>query len=146
MRFKTKKNVRERGSKTHGWGSMKKRRGAGNRSGRGLAGTGKRGDCKKPAIWKNTKYFGVHGFSGHKKNIASVNITYIEGRRETLLKEGKMKKEGEFYVLNLEDIGFRKLLSKGNATKKYKITCNFATQKSIENIKKTGGEVKVTTN
>jgi large subunit ribosomal protein L15 len=45
-----KKNVKQRGSKTHGWGSMKKHRGAGNRGGRGKAGTGKRGDQKKPTI------------------------------------------------------------------------------------------------
>ena len=41
---KTKKVGKYRGSKTHGGGHMKKRRGAGNRGGRGMAGTGKRAD------------------------------------------------------------------------------------------------------
>ena len=54
---KLKKKVKYRGSKTHGCGSMKKRRGAGHRGGRGAAGSGKRGDAKKPSIW-NEKYFG----------------------------------------------------------------------------------------
>ncbi len=44
---KQKKNVRQRGTKTHGYGSMKKHRGAGHRGGRGNAGSGKRGDKKR---------------------------------------------------------------------------------------------------
>ena len=48
---KRKKNSRQRGSHTHGWGAMKKHRGAGNRGGRGAAGSGKRADSKKPSIW-----------------------------------------------------------------------------------------------
>ena len=55
---KRKKNTRQRAGTTHGWGSMKKHRGKGNKGGAGMAGTGKRGDAKKPAIWKNKKYFG----------------------------------------------------------------------------------------
>ena len=49
---KRKKNSRMRGNTTHGYGSMKKNRGAGNRGGRGMAGSGKRADQKKPTILK----------------------------------------------------------------------------------------------
>ena len=145
MDNKRKKNVKYRGSKTHGCGSMKKRRGAGHRGGRGAAGSGKRGDCKKPSIWKNKKYFGVHGFSSHVSRALAtpVNLALIEGRSETLVKEGIIKMEGDLYVLDLKDIGFQKLLSKGTITKKYKITCEYATDKSIEKVKKNGGEVIV---
>ncbi|MBD3259575.1 50S ribosomal protein L15, partial [Candidatus Woesearchaeota archaeon] len=41
MKRKSKKVKKMRGSKTHGGGNMR-RRGAGNRGGRGNAGTGKR--------------------------------------------------------------------------------------------------------
>ena len=47
-----KKVVKQRGSHTHGWGSKKKHRGAGNRGGRGMAGSGKRADQRKPSILK----------------------------------------------------------------------------------------------
>jgi large subunit ribosomal protein L15 len=138
-----KKNTRQRGSKTHGCGSMKKRRGAGHRGGRGAAGSGKRGDCKKPSIWKNKKYFGVHGFASHVQRALAkpVNLTYIEGRIETLVKEGLAKKNNDTYILNLQDLGFQKLLSKGTITKKYDINCDFATAKAIEKVKKNGGNV-----
>ena len=58
---KRKKVTRYRGSKTHGGGAKKKRRGAGNRGGRGMGGSGKRADSKKPSLW-GAKYFGKHGF------------------------------------------------------------------------------------
>ncbi len=45
-----KKNKRQRGLSSHGWGHKKKHRGAGNRGGKGMAGTGKRADTKKPSI------------------------------------------------------------------------------------------------
>src|SRR3989338_2045713 len=47
---KQKKVVRYRGSHTHGGGAKKKRRGAGNRGGRGMAGSGKRAGQIKPTI------------------------------------------------------------------------------------------------
>ena len=54
--MKEKKVRKMRGSRSHGHGD-KKKRGAGQRGGRGIAGTGKRGDSKKPSI--NVKnYFG----------------------------------------------------------------------------------------
>ena len=77
---KRKKNSRQRGSWTHGWGEKKKHRGAGHRGGRGRAGTGKKGDAKKPSVWKNTKYFGKFGFK--KKNVKEaikpINLRDIE--------------------------------------------------------------------
>jgi large subunit ribosomal protein L15 len=145
MRYKQKKNVRQRGSKTHGCGSMKKRRGAGNRGGRGAAGSGKRGDGKKPSIWKNKKYFGKHGFTSHvQRGIAKpVNMHYIEARAENLIKRGLMRQEGGFFALDLHDLGYHKLLSKGAVTRKYRIMCDIATEKAVEKVKSLGGEVLV---
>ena len=62
---KRKKVVKYRGSHTHGGGAKKKRRGAGHRGGRGMAGSGKRADQKKPTILKlyGNSYFGKKGFS-----------------------------------------------------------------------------------
>ncbi|MBU0761552.1 MAG: hypothetical protein KKD39_00860, partial [Candidatus Altiarchaeota archaeon] len=72
---------------------MKKRRGAGNRGGRGMAGTGRKADVKKPSIWKNKKYFGVHGFK--KKNIKlkinPINLITLEEKTDKLLIQEKNK-------------------------------------------------------
>ena len=135
---------RQRGTHTHGWGSKKKHRGAGNRGGRGNAGSGKRGDANKPSNWANKKYFGKHGFNKvNKKKIDTLNIKIIEDNMENYLSEGKAKKEGEFFVLNLADIGCDKLLATGKVTKKMKITACCASKSAVEKIQSIGGEVKV---
>jgi len=139
---KRKKLSRYRGSKTHGGGAMKKRRGAGNRGGRGMAGTGKRGDAKKPCIWKNTKYFGKRGFKKKNvKEIKSINIGFLEENIDKLLSQKKAKKDGEFYIVDLKGLGFNKLLSQGTVTKKFKVKTELASAKAAEAVKKAGGEV-----
>ena len=138
--MKRKKVTRQRGSKTHGWGSMKKHRGAGNRGGRGLAGTGKRADTRKPSIWK-AKYFGPLGFTPRKKDQKTVNLSYFDASAERLVKQGKAKLEGDTYILDLKQLGFDKLLSKGVVNKRYKIHCDSATPRAIEKVKAKGGEV-----
>ena len=143
---KRKKNERHRAKTTHGWGSMKKRRGAGNRGGRGNAGTGKRGDANKPNIWGVKKYFGKNGFSSKSRAPAMVpiNIKTLEDRADMLVKKGHIKFENGAYVIDLAQLGYNKLLSTGNATKKLIITTAYATEKAVEKVKKAGGDVKVT--
>lgn len=139
---KRKKFSRYRGSMTHGGGAKKKRRGSGNRGGKGMAGTGKRADSKKPSIWKNIKYFGKHGFvSKHKKNIKPVNISYLDENIVKLISQNMAIKEGGVFSVDLKQLGFDKLLSKGNAKNKYKIKAHYASKQAIEKIKSNGGEV-----
>ncbi len=139
---KRKKNSRLHGSKTHGYGSKKKHRGAGNRGGRGLAGTGKRADQKKPSIWKNTKYFGKYGFKNpNSKKVSSVNTFFLMDKFNTLLKKGLLKQEGDAYSIDLGKMGINKLLSKGKVTKKFIVKVDSATKTAVKNIENAGGKV-----
>lgn len=142
---KRKKNTRQRGSHTHGWGSKKKHRGAGNRGGKGMAGTGKRADSMKPSIWKNIKYFGKFGFvkKGSKEKIIPINIAYFEEHLDKLFKDKKIEQKDNFYVVNLNLLGFNKLLGTGKPTKKFKFITKYASKGAIEKVKKSGGEVVV---
>ncbi|MCH8067588.1 MAG: uL15 family ribosomal protein [Nanoarchaeota archaeon] len=125
---------------THGGGSKKKRRGAGNRGGRGMAGSGKRADSKKPSIW-NQKYFGKFGFvSKNARKITTIDIDYLEENINKLPQDA-VSKENEFFSVDLEKLGFNKLLSNGNVKNKYKIKVPYASKKAIEKIKNNGGEV-----
>ena len=141
MIIKRKKNSRQRVSHTHGWGSKKKHRGKGNKGGSGRAGTGKRADSKKPSYWKLEKEKGFKK-KGLKKKIKAINIQYIEENFGKLLKEDKIKIKKNDYILDLEDIGCNKLLSKGRLTRKIIIKVPFASKKSVEKIKQVGGEIK----
>ena len=77
-----KKVKKYRGSKTHGGGSMKKRRGAGNRGGRGNAGSGKRGDAKKGRyVGKIKHYFGKRGFKiKDQEKVNAVSISFFSAK------------------------------------------------------------------
>ena len=138
---KRSKHSRMRGSYTHGWGAKKKHRGAGHRGGRGMAGTGKRADQKKPSIWKE-RYFGRLGFKtkGVAKEIMPVNISYFEDNADRLLSEKAIEKKGDIYEIDTTKLGFNKVLGCGMLTKKFRITSKSFSRKSIERIKEAGGE------
>lgn len=140
---KRKKNDRQRGSKTHGWGAKKKHRGQGNRGGRGMAGTGKRADSKKPSIWKDKHYFGKHGFVSKtpKLKINPVNINFIEQHLDRFISNGLIKKEDGFYSVELEKLGYNKLLGDGQVSVKFKVKTPYASEKAVDKIKEAGGEV-----
>lgn len=137
-----RKNTRQRGSKTHGWGAKKKHRGQGHRGGRGMAGTGKRADSKKPSIWKE-RYFGKYGFVSKtpKPKINAVNISFIEQHIGKFISNGLAKKENDFYSVELEKLGFNKLLGDGKVSNKFKITTQYASKSAVQKVKGAGGEV-----
>lgn len=140
---KRKKNSRQRGNHSHGWGAKKKHRGAGHRGGKGNAGTGKRGDAKKPRIWKDKKYFGKFGFKklSPSLEIKPVNISYFEVKLQELLNNKLVQKQGDVIVIDVEKLGFNKVLGGGKLTQKYKISAPFISAKAAEKIKAAGGEV-----
>ena len=142
---KRKKNSRQRGGHTHGWGSKKKHRGSGNRGGKGMAGPGKRADQLKPSIW-GERYFGKLGFKkkGIVRDINPINIIFLEENYENMLNDKQASKEGDIIIIDLNNIGYNKLLSKGKVTRKFKITTEYASAGAVEKISNAGGEVIVT--
>ena len=140
MAFRRKKSHRFRGSHTHGWGSKKKHRHAGHRGGRGNAGTGKRGDAKKPSFWKDTKYFGKFGFvkQGLVEEINAINIKDVERMLKYFVSEGFASEKSGTYIVDLNKAGYNKLLATGKATKKLNITVDYASQAAVEKAKGAG--------
>jgi len=135
MVHRRKKSTRYRASKTHGCGSMKKRRGKGNKGGAGRAGSFKRGDQKRPSYWKEKT--GNVGFKqkGKKIKINTINMPKIE----KLIARGILKEEHGIY--DLSKLGYSKLLGKGKITTKLKIRIQKASKKVIDDAKKAGGEI-----
>jgi len=140
---KRKKSTRQRGHKTHGFGSMKKNRGAGHRGGRGNAGSGKRGDSKKPSFQQIKGYIGKHGFT--KKGVQltdnPINLAKVEDKLSTFEQEGICTRKNDGYHIDLSKAGYTKLLSKGSVSKKLTIHIDNATPRSIEKVEKAGGKV-----
>ena len=141
---KKKKSIKFRGERSHGYGSHKKHRGSGHQGGVGMAGTGKKADQKKPSVWKDTKYFGGHGF--HPQNaveIKAINIFYIENHIDLLVKNGIAKKTGDSYSIDLKDLKCNKLLGSGKASKKYIIITDYASKSAVRKIEEAKGKVNV---
>ncbi|MDI6737099.1 MAG: uL15 family ribosomal protein [Nanoarchaeota archaeon] len=141
---KRKKNTRYRGSKTHGCGSMKKRRGAGNRGGTGMAGSGKRAQSKKPTILKlyGNDYFGKHGFKRTMtEHFRAVNIVFLEEKFDELVADGKMKVVNGMHEIDLASVHADKLLGSGKPSRKYRIKAKMVSAGAAEKIKAAGGEV-----
>ncbi len=139
-----KKMVRYRGSQTHGGGAKKKRRGAGHRGGRGNAGSGKRADQKKPSNWDEV-YFGKRGFTSKSRRAkdVTINLNLLEEMVPGLIAAKNAVKEGAFVAIDLEKIGYTKLLGSGSVETKLKITVPYASAGAIARVKEAGGEVVV---
>ncbi len=139
---KRKKNTRQRGSHTHGWGSKKKHRGSGNRGGKGMAGTGKKADSKKPLVWKNKKYFGKYGFKPKTSKVLNViTLKDLNDKLESLVEEKLAVKENDVYKINLKELGYDKLLGNGSLNVKVEIVVPKATKKAITIIEENGGKI-----
>ncbi|MBU1199045.1 MAG: uL15 family ribosomal protein [Nanoarchaeota archaeon] len=141
MRFKRKKVTKYRGSKTHGGGAMKKRRGAGHRGGRGRAGSGKKGDAKKPSYWKEKKIIGFTSKS--RKNVKAVNLDVISNYLNIWLEKGFATKKPTGYEIDLKKAGYDKVIGRGTIKQKLIIIANFASKKAVERVKEAGGEIKI---
>ena len=129
------------GQRTRGNGDTKRRRGAGSRGGRGLAGSHKH---------KYSKYAGK--FGKEKKQVLSrkivreINIDLLIQKMPKLEAAGKISKEGTTIIIDGSKIGFDKLLSKGELTQKIIVRNMKASKKAIEKIKKAGGNVELEEN
>ncbi len=137
---KRKKVTKYRGKNTHGGGHSKKRRGAGSRGGRGFAGSGKRSGHKKNLF---VNKLGRKGFTSRNFEVQEgVNLGFFTAERiNKLLSEGKVQKEGEYYLIDLEKLGFNKLLGTGNTELKLKIIAPSCSAKAAEKLEAAGSKL-----
>jgi large subunit ribosomal protein L15 len=122
-----KKARKLRGSKTHGWGSKKKHRGAGSRGGRGNAGL-----LKHKRSWMlkyDPHHFGKYGF---------LPVTSRKPQAINLYELQKIAKGPE---VDLGALGYEKLLGKGNIEKPITVKVRACSEKAKEKIESVGGKV-----
>ena len=125
-----KKTSKQRGHKTHGWGSKKKHRGAGSRGGRGRAGITKH---KKLFFRKRGIQVGKSGFKSLgqrklKKATRSVNLRDLErlapGKKEIILRE----------------FGYDKVTGAGNIGSPIRVIAKAFSERAVEKIEAAKGE------
>ena len=132
MVVRREKKVRSyRGHRTYGYGSHKKHRGGGSKGGRGKAGMHKHKWIY--TVKYEPEHFSKHGFKRPRAVVRKpkvINLDELDKLLDELIAKGK-KLEVE-----LDKLGYDKLLGKGKITKAVKVKVKVATQKAIEKIKK----------
>jgi large subunit ribosomal protein L15 len=96
----TDKKRRQRGSRTHGGGTHKNRRGAGNRGGRGRAGRAKHEH-------HNYEPLGKHGFTlpdAVTDDVLEVRVQKLDEDATLYAADGLAESEGEGYRIDARDV------------------------------------------
>jgi len=138
---KTRKINKMRGSRTIGGGCSKKRRGAGHRGGRGKAGGHKH-------MWSwvvkfDPDRFGKSGFKRPLKTInkpTTVNLDYLDDNAEKLVEKELAEKKGKKIIIDVNQLGYEKVLGNGKITKALTIKAKQFSQSAIRKIEDNGGE------
>ncbi|MFH0928782.1 MAG: uL15m family ribosomal protein [Candidatus Aenigmatarchaeota archaeon] len=125
---------RQRATRTCGYGSTKKHRGKGSRGGRGKAGLHKQ--KKTWMINNDPNHYGKKGFIIHTDARNAVRSITL---RDLDVLARKMKKT----ELNVSELGFDKVISKGSLTQPLTIKANKITERAKQRIEESGGKVIV---
>lgn len=133
MARSARKIRKKRGSRSCGGGSHKKKRGAGHRGGKGMAGTHK---SKWTWVIKyDPEHFGRRGFKtpkAVKKRIRTINV----GELEKLAQIQKGKKS----TLDLASLNYDKVLGKGKVSIPLVVRADSFTEKAVKKIESAGGK------
>jgi len=139
---KMKKSRKLRGVRQHGYG--KTHRGAGNRGGRGNAGSGKKADQKKPGFW-HEKHFGKSGFkrSRVRKKQKVISLGILQDNIGDFLDKGLAKPDKDIIIVDLKKAGYVKLLGNGKLRQRINVLVPSASKKAVEKVAKLEGKIIV---
>jgi len=148
VRRKKKSPKKYRGSRTHGGGHHRKRSGAGNRGGRGMAGSHKHKWFH--VIKYMPDHFGKRGFNRPQKVVEEpnpINVGDLDALADKLLEEGIAEKEDDKIVIDVTDerlkkFGgpFDKVLGGGQVKRPLVVKAPQFTDRAVEKLEEAGGE------
>ncbi|MDH5376528.1 MAG: 50S ribosomal protein L15 [Candidatus Bathyarchaeota archaeon] len=139
MPHKLRKTRKKRGSRTHGWGRVGQHRGGGQRGGHGKAGFHKHRWTY--VIKYEPDYFGKKGFTSPKSLKRKVNAINA-GTLDEIAEKLSTKKEGKLFI-DLESLGYTKLLGTGKVTKPLTVKVRSCSKSAAEKIKEAGGQILI---
>jgi len=141
MAQKNRKIQKMRGTRSCGYGNAQKHRGAGSRGGRGNAGSTKH---HQKLMYIMGGRLGKIGFNRHPSLVSSqkaINLDDINLRIEAWVAEGKAKKTAGGYVVDMCDLGYKKVLGSGKLTHKIEIKASSFSESAKAKIEEAGGKV-----
>ncbi|PSP27397.1 50S ribosomal protein L15 [Halobacteriales archaeon QH_2_65_14] len=144
----TNKKKRQRGSRTHGGGSQKNRRGAGHRGGRGTAGRDKHEMHNHPPLGKEGE-----GFNRPEKvqdDVVTIDVRRLDENAPLYAAEGVADEGNDRYVIDARDVvedgheaDVVKVLGNGQVRNELEVTADAFSDSAREKIQQAGGWVKL---
>ena len=145
MATRLRKGRRFRGSRTCGWGKSGQHRESGRRGGFGRAGRyrHKKSYLIRHKEFVHMKYVGMKGFvsvAQKRKPYRSLNLIQLSAMIERLIEEKKVQYENQIPVVDLETLGFTKLLGSGAIVRPIRVKVASCSESAQKKIKDAGGE------
>jgi large subunit ribosomal protein L15 len=142
MPHKLRKSRKQRGSRYCGWGQVGQHRGGGMRGGKGKAGGRKH-------LWIQTvKYYpdrykkvGFKPPSSLEPEAETVNVGELKDLAVKILGADKVNGGADELSLDLESLGYGKLLGRGHVDLPLHITVPEYTSKALEKVEAAGGQI-----
>jgi large subunit ribosomal protein L15 len=139
---KARKVRRQRGSRTHGYGQIGQHRSRGGRGGTGKAGLDKH---KWTYVIKHDPtYWLKHGFVSTKtlnSKVKIINVGKLDELVERLDAVEKLERQENKVVLDLESLGFDKLLGTGKITKPVLVKVSAYSESASKKLEEAGGAI-----
>ncbi|WP_114578115.1 uL15m family ribosomal protein [Saliphagus sp. LR7] len=139
----TDKKRRQRGSRTHGGGSHKNRRGAGHRGGRGRAGRSKH-------EFHNYEPKGKHGFDRPqdvREEVATIDVKKLDEDVPLYAADGLAEEDGDGYRIDARDVvedghevDVVKVLGGGQVRTELTVVGDAFSERAREKLEDAGGE------
>jgi len=138
---KLRKVRKKRGSRTHGYGQIGQHRKGGSKGER-KAGRHKQGWTY--VIKHEPNYFGKKGFTSQKAmggEINVINVGELEELAHKLAVEKRLESKGKKAFLDLDKLGYDKLLGMGKIAKPILVKVAFYSEAAAKKIEEAGGEI-----
>ncbi|MGA2791293.1 MAG: uL15m family ribosomal protein [Candidatus Bathyarchaeia archaeon] len=135
----------QRGSRTHGWGTSGQHRGSGMRGGSGITGRyrHKRSRLIRTGEYSHMHYAGKKGFTSvaeMKPRGRRLNLWQLSELADKLVAGGKAPPAGEKVILDLKELGFKKLLGTGAISRAVQVKVDECSESALKKIREAGGE------
>lgn len=142
MPTKDRKVRKQRGSRTHGWGQIGQHRAGGGRGGHGKAGLDKH---KWTYIIKHDPdYFKKKGFVSTRtlgRKVSVINVGKLDDLADKLESEKKLERKEKKIFLDLESLGYDKLLGTGEIIKPMLVKVASYSEAASRKLEEAGGQI-----
>ena len=142
MPHKARKVRKQRGSRTHGYGQIGQHRAGGGRGGHGKAGYDKHKWTyvlkHEPDHWLKKGFVSARALG---KKVSIINIGKLDDLADMLESEKKLEKKDTTIYLDLESLGFDKLLGTGTISKPMVVKVGAYSEAASRKLEEAGGEI-----